>query len=246
MYSRDERVRFSEVGPDGRLTLPALVNYFQDCSTFHSEDLGVGLAYLAQRNCAWLMSFWQVVVENRPRLGEPVRLETRPYAFEHFMGRRNFEMLDRQGRSLAKADSLWLYYNGKTGRPERPPQEMVEVYGMDEPLVMEYAESRKIALPKELEEREPFPVRPTDLDTNRHVNNGQYVRMAADLLPAEQVREFRIEYKKAAHLGDTIYPRVGVQDGWHVAALCDGNGKPYAVAAVRTREETPAGCGKMP
>ncbi len=241
MYSRQERVRFSEVGPDGRLTLPALINYFQDCSTFHSEDVGVGLAYLAGRNCAWLMSFWQVVVESRPRLGEPVRLETRPYVFEHFMGKRNFEMLDGQGRSLAKADSLWLYYNGKTGRPERPPREMMEVYGLDEPLAMDYAKSRKIALPEQMEERDPFPVRPTDLDTNRHVNNGQYVRMAADLLPVEQVWEFRMEYKKAARLGDVIFPKVGIRDGWHVAALCGGDGRPYAVAAVRIRDGGPEG-----
>ena len=35
------RVRYSETGVDGKLTLPALVNYFQDCSTFHSESLGL-------------------------------------------------------------------------------------------------------------------------------------------------------------------------------------------------------------
>ena len=128
MYSKEERIRFSEVGPDGRLTLPALVNYFQDCSTFHSEDVGVGLPYLSQRNCAWLMSFWQVSVDSYPRLGETVQVETRPYAFEHFFGRRNFAMRDAQGRILAKADSLWLYYNAVKGRPERPPREMVEAY----------------------------------------------------------------------------------------------------------------------
>ena len=235
MYSREEQIRYSEVGPDGRLTLPALVNYFQDCSTFHSEELGVGLSYLAGRRCAWLMSFWQVVVEEYPRLGEPVRVETRPYAFEHFLGRRNFEMLSDQGRSLAKADSLWLYYSAAKGRPERPPREMLELYGMDEPLSMEYADSRKIPLPEQMEAREPFPVRPMDLDTNRHVNNGQYVRMAADVLDAGAVRELRVEYKQAAHLGDMIYPFVGTRDGWQVAALCDGEGKPYAVAAVRGR-----------
>ncbi|MCJ7837271.1 thioesterase [Cuneatibacter sp. NSJ-177] len=233
MYSRTERIRFSEVGPDGKLTLPALVNYFQDCSTFHSEDLGVGLSYLQERNCAWLMSFWQVTVEEYPELGEEVRIETRPYAFEHFMGKRNFELFSASGRSLARADSLWFYYNAGTERPERPPAEMIEIYGMDERITMDYAGSRKIPLPDQMEAREPFSVRRIQLDTNGHVNNGQYVRMAEEYFPEGKVTEFRMEYKKAARLGDRIYPKVGRQDGWTVAALCDEKGRPYAVAAVQ-------------
>ncbi len=241
MYSREERVRFSEVGPDGRLTLPALVNYFQDCSIFHSEDVGVGLDYLARRGCAWLMSFWQVVVDSYPRLGERITVETRPYAFEHFLGRRNFALRDSRGETLVRADSRWLYYNGQRSRPERPPQEMVVAYQLDEPLDMDYAGGRKIRLPGQMEELPPFPVRRTDLDTNRHVNNGQYVRMAADFFTAERVREFRMEYRKAAYLGDTIYPQRGREDGWEVIALCDGDGKPYAVAAAQGEWAAPEG-----
>lgn len=44
MYEMKARIRYSEVGTDGKLMLSALVNYFQDCSTFQSEDLGVGRA----------------------------------------------------------------------------------------------------------------------------------------------------------------------------------------------------------
>ena len=33
----------SEIGEDGNLTLPGLINYFQDCSTFQSEAIGEAL-----------------------------------------------------------------------------------------------------------------------------------------------------------------------------------------------------------
>mgnify|MGYP000603361539 CR=1 FL=1 len=33
-YSFTSRIRYSEIGEDGNLTLPGLINYFQDCSTF--------------------------------------------------------------------------------------------------------------------------------------------------------------------------------------------------------------------
>ena len=39
MYEFNSRVRYSEIDHHGTLTLPALINYFQDCSTFQSEDV---------------------------------------------------------------------------------------------------------------------------------------------------------------------------------------------------------------
>ena len=49
-YSFYSRVRYSEVGEDERMTLNGIVNYFQDCSTFHSEVIGLGLRAL-KRDC---------------------------------------------------------------------------------------------------------------------------------------------------------------------------------------------------
>ena len=45
MYTFESRVRYSEVDHTELITLPAIINYFQDCSTFQSEDLGVGIDY---------------------------------------------------------------------------------------------------------------------------------------------------------------------------------------------------------
>lgn len=48
-YSFDSRVRYSEIGEDRHLTLNGIINYFQDCSTFHSESLGVGMDFLSKK-----------------------------------------------------------------------------------------------------------------------------------------------------------------------------------------------------
>ena len=48
MYEFESRVRYSEIGHRGTMTLPALINYFQDCSTFHSEEVGLGMERLKQ------------------------------------------------------------------------------------------------------------------------------------------------------------------------------------------------------
>ena len=75
-YSFNSRVRYSETGEDGRLTLPGVLNYFQDCSTFHAESIGLGGNVLKNRDRAWVLSSWQVVVEEYPVLGTEIRIRT--------------------------------------------------------------------------------------------------------------------------------------------------------------------------
>ena len=94
---------------------------------------------------------------------------------------------------------------------------------------MEYA-PRKIALPKEWEQEESFVVQKFHLDTNHHVNNGQYVQMAQEYLPEGfVVRQLRTEYKQQAKLGDVICPRVARAEGKVFVCLDDENQNPYTI-----------------
>ena len=51
-YMIDGRVRFSEIDHTRKITVPSIINYFQDCSTFQSEDIGVGLDVLSKKKKA--------------------------------------------------------------------------------------------------------------------------------------------------------------------------------------------------
>ena len=94
---------------------------------------------------------------------------------------------------------------------------------------MEYA-SRKIVLPVGGEPEAPFYIGKHQLDTNHHVNNGQYIAMAAAYLPEGfAIRELRAEYKMQARLHDEIFPMVCRGEDSVVVELCNREGKPYAV-----------------
>ena len=69
MYTFNSRIRYSELNSQGFLSTEALMNYFQDCSTFQSEDLGIGLEYLDEMNAAWVINSWQVDIRRYPKLG---------------------------------------------------------------------------------------------------------------------------------------------------------------------------------
>jgi len=235
MYTWDSRVRFSEIGEDKRLTLDGILNYFQDSSTFHSEDVGNGMDVVESLKRVWVLSSWQIVVNEYPKIGEKIKLGTWPYDFNRFLGGRNFIMYGADGRVLAYANSLWTYLNSENGRPARVEETMVSRYQLEPKYDMEYAD-RKIALPEEMTAQNAFPVEVYHLDTNHHVNNGQYVKMAMAYLPKGfEIGQMRAEYKKSALLGDMIYPKVAVEEEKVIVSLDDEAGNAFTVVEFLAR-----------
>ena len=232
-YEFDCRVRYSEIDHRGTMTLPALINYFQDASTFQSEAIGLGMDRLKHDRKAWVLSYWQVIVERYPQMCEKITTGTFATEFKGLYGNRNFYMKDGSGELIARANSIWAFMDLEKGRPVRPTAEHIDPYGTCEPLDMPY-EERKIALPEQSEAGEPFPVRKYHIDTNEHVNNCQYVQMALEMVPGDiQVRQLRVDYKKSAVLGDMIYPRMTAEQERTVVELCDADGKPYAIVEMK-------------
>ncbi len=231
-YSFESRIRFSEIDHKKKLTLPGIINYFQDCTTFQSEVLGLGVDYLSKYQRAWVLSAWQVEILRYPQIMEEISVHTWASGFRKMLGERNFCMKDREGNILAQANSLWVYMDLAKERPIKPAEEELALYGVGEPLDMVQMD-RKIPLPKEMETKKPFAVRRYHIDTNEHMNNCQYVQMALEFVEEMEVRHLRAEYKNSAVYGDVIVPRVGKEEERTVVELGDETGKLYAVVEVR-------------
>ncbi|MDF2610354.1 MAG: acyl-ACP thioesterase [Lachnospiraceae bacterium] len=229
MYSFKSRVRYSEVDKNKQLDLFSIINYFQDCSTFQSEDIGKGLDYLEKEKRLWLMNAWQINIERFPELGEEITISTWPYDFKSMYGYRNFLITDSNNKVTAAANSIWVYMDTEQYRPVKVTEDAVRDYNQEEKYDMEYA-PRKIILPQNLTTLESFPVIRSTIDTNNHVNNGQYIRMAEEFLPEDCIiKQMRAEYKKSAVLGDVIVPMVNFEDNIFTVVLADTESKPYTI-----------------
>ena len=228
-YSFNSRVRYSETGEDGRLTLPGALNYFQDCCTFQAESIGLGMEVLKARDRAWFLSSWQVIVDEYPAMGTEIKITTAPYDFKGFIGMRNFTIETADGRLLAWANSNWTNLIISKGIPARLTPADTDNYVLSKKMEMDYA-PRKISLPDDMISQEPFQVQKHHLDTNHHVNNCQYVQMVMDYLPENyKIYQMRAEYKQQARLNDQICPGKAEADGVTKILLNDRNNKPYAV-----------------
>jgi len=239
IYEYRSRIRYSECDENAKLPVGGIVNYYQDTATFHGEDLGIGVSYLTQHHLAWLLSYWQINVRRLPDLGEKIITKTWAYDFKAFYGLRNLTMETDQGEPLSCANSVWILMDMEKQLPVRVSEEMQQLYGVHEKFDMEYT-PRKVKEPKaegagDIVCLPRFEVTHHHLDTNHHVNNGQYIQMALECLEEPfTAGRLRVEYKKQARLGDGITPLVETDTGTGAVtvALRGDDGASFAVAEI--------------
>lgn len=233
IYSENVRVRFSEVSEDGVLTPVALVNYLQDITMFHSKTVAGDFKILGARREGWVLASWQIDILREIEVFENIKLCTSPYDFKGGMGLRNCWIEDEKGEKLVVANSYWTFIDLDKMAPKKVTRETIECY---EPLCpkldMEYT-PRKIKIPDIVEKRGPVVVKYSQIDTNHHVNNSQYIATAFEVLGMTKMpSRIRTEYKKAAVMGDVFYPYVSENNGNYVVDLRDEKGTSYAVVAL--------------
>ena len=223
-------IRYSECDHRGRVTLPALINCFQDCCTFQSELVGMEVERLRERRLGWVLTHWHMAIDRYPAFAEMVTVGTHASSFKSVKAQRFFYMKDEGGECVVRGSSTWALMDLSAMRPLRLTSEFTEPYGVCEPTFSMPSEERRIALLDDMEPARPIEVLRAHIDTNEHVNNCQYVQMALDLLPADiTCEQVRADYKTSAVLGDVIYPKLAKQGARTVVSLDDAKGEAYAV-----------------
>ena len=234
MYTYEINAGYSAMDASLRMTVPAILDCFQDAAIFEAENGRITVGYLYSRHLAWLLNSWQIVIDRRPKLNERIQVTTSPYDFRGFLGYRNFTMTGEDGVVIVKAASIWTLVDTEKRCPAKPTQELRDGYELGEKLAMEYA-PRKITLLGDGEKQGHFRVRKYQIDSNQHMNNVEYVKLAMETLPEDAaIRELRVEYRKAALCGDEITAGVIRSEGKHQVVLSDPEGGIYAVVEFIT------------
>lgn len=228
MYEFKSRIRYSEVDCFGKLNIVGILNYFQDCSTFHTEESGIGVEKLHEEDFVWVLSNWNVVITRYPRMGESITIGTFPYEYKGFFGRRNYIMKDEAGQTLAMADTLWAFLNYKEGTLARIPKAIGMSQEMEPRLPIERVRG-KIIIPEKLEEIEPVIITNRYIDVNQHVNNVQHVSIMLDCVENKDYGKVRVEYRKQVKPGEIVIPYVGNNESGKLVVLKDKEGQVCSV-----------------
>lgn len=229
IFEKSVQVRYSEVDLNGDITLDAIVDYLQDIVMLHAEDVGMGFRQIKEMGTVWFLSTWQVEIIKTPRIYQNIKVRTNPYGFKGFFGNRNVWIEDESGNMMVRANSIWVYLDMNGMVPKRIEEKAIAPYEPLEPMLdMDYS-TRKIAMPTNFTPLTPIPVRYSQLDTNKHVNNCEYIKTAMEVAEIKEMpKQLRVEYKKSALLGNVFFPYICKENDSVYIDLRDGDGTSFA------------------
>ncbi|MDF9828368.1 medium-chain acyl-[acyl-carrier-protein] hydrolase [Ereboglobus sp. PH5-10] len=231
MFSITETVTPSRTGEDCRLKFVSALRMMQDCSELWIDSEPAYRDYFRANNIAQLLVSRQVDVLRVPRIKEKLTITTGVFGCAGAFGHRNTIIYDESGAPCYATWCVGAFVNLNTGRMSKIPAEVVNSLVIDAKYGMEYLD-RKITVPAgESANYAPVEVLRDDIDYNRHMNNAQYARIAAELLPPSfEIKRFRVEYKIPAKLGETLHPQtLATENGCIYTRLKNKSGLSHAV-----------------
>ena len=193
----------------GHIALGVLGNLLLNVAEFHASDRGFGIVTLNEGHYTWVLSRLVLDFDAMPRQTETFTIQTWVENVYRLFTDRNFAILDKEGRNIGYARSVWAMIDLDT----RKPVDLLNVYSggiadyvCDKPCPIEKAGKVRVAADTPVRE---LVTRYGDIDINGHVNSIRYIDHILDLFPldlykSKRVKRFEIAYVNEAHYGDTL------------------------------------------
>ncbi len=185
----DFRVRAHELGTASCARLPVLLGYLQEAAAVHARSLGFSHEEMSASNLFWVLTRLylrlspEAVARRWPGWREKVAVRTWPVCFERLQARRDFLILDEQGRTMGAAVSSWVTLDTAARRLSSMPEELRRRIPVRDEHALEYPGRKTPGLQPVADgqgEGLLMTAQRSDLDVNGHVNNAVLVAWALD------------------------------------------------------------------
>jgi len=205
-FDKQYNIHVYETGPDGRLNLFSLFNYFQDIASDHAEILGFGRDDLMRDNRFWVLSRMYAEINEWPLWKENITLKTWPNGTDKLFALRNYDVRYSDGRHIASGISSWLILDRVSKKVQRPDSILSDYNPNLIKTVSSIRQAVKLdAADENFESSAVFRVKVSDLDVNLHTNNVNYLRWVSDLYDLDFVTEFTPVSAEINYLAESVF-----------------------------------------
>ena len=210
IYSENFKIRASEVDTSGKITLSAICSLFQEVAGNHALLLNFDITDLQKQGLTWVLHRMDIKIHRFPTWREAITIETWPAAGDALRAYRNYRILDADKNELGVCLSYWMIINLKSRRPTRMTQDILNTRLADREHVLP-VRSDKIPKVDEATSEKKIPVRRSDLDMNKHVNNARYLEWMEEPMNEGQisrVNKVDIVFMRVSVYGDSISSKI--------------------------------------
>ncbi len=201
VFGAKRRVRLSDADSSGRLRLDAIARYLQDVATDDVHETGWGAP-----DHFWLVRR-TLVRQLRPiSIEETVEATTWASGTGSSSAARRTDLTGDRG-GLVEAESVWVHL-GRDLRPERMTGDFADLY-LPSTNGRRISPRLELPDPPEDSERAPWPLRLSDLDMMRHLNNAAYWKAVEEAVSRHGVDlgapfEAALEFRRPLDLEDEV------------------------------------------
>ncbi len=212
-------LRGYECDANGRLSVPALMNFMQESANRNALDYGIGIDDLARRGYGWMLMRFGLHMHHYPRYGQKISVITYPTFVNKFFIHRDFRVLADDGTLLADARSIWIVFSIDK-RTMVPLPDFIRALTPPtniEPLPKLDLKPDFQNLPVVSDETQTVTVGWFDIDQNQHVNNVAYVQwlleaVPKDVLQGSELAELDVIFRNESHWPDQLLIRADADD----------------------------------
>ena len=197
------RIRFDEAGPSGIARPSTLLRHAADLAWIHSERLGFGRAWYADRGLLWLVRGVELRVLGPIRDGDALTGTTEVVAVRRVLARRRIDFHAASGDLVAVALVDYALILA-SGQPTRIPAYFGMAFAVEDET-FEPTRVRIAAPPGAF--RLSLAVRPQELDPMAHVNNAVYLDWVEEAILAAGDPDPATASGPTAAPGPTVVPR---------------------------------------
>lgn len=188
----------------GKISLAHLFDYLINTSSKHVESIGLLTDRLLEKNISWMVYQVLIKIQDLPSIDTEVTISTWVSKVDKLKIYRQVNVKDQEGNLLLESCFIWLLVDMekmKVIRPLKDIKDLVEV--SDESLFPNFTNFKVM---DSFDRKIPMPVYKSDLDYNKHVHSGTYLRWVTDLVDIDndRLREVELYFKDQVFKEDQV------------------------------------------
>lgn len=217
VFSQTFEIQSHHIVRNFEASLQYLMGCMQHTAERHVDSMHIGWDDLHAKGCFWAIYRMGIQIERMPKKYDVVTVRTWANPPQRLIQPRSFEILDKDGNILLRAQSMWIILDEQTFKPLT----IEDVAGCGDAMYR-MGDRNGFTMNLKIGSVDTAGLSPactrtvlfSDIDGNRHVNNTNYVRwfidsFSSDFLEHYSLRTIVINYTQQARIDDcySIYTK---------------------------------------
>lgn len=229
MITKEFEISYTQVDQNNNLNVRYLFDYIMDVGNYHGELINFDNNDLKDLGYTWMLYQLKIDINRLPKGKEKMISKSWISKSDKLKSNREIEFVDENDNLLFKATCVWLVISLEKMRAVKIPEIIKEKFPVKNIKEEEKLSNlSKVSIDESGQEIRIFK---SDIDYNKHVNSGVYLRWIVDSIEFEndKLKSIEIYFKDQTFLKDKFVEirNESTDDGYLHQIIANGKDRVY-------------------